>query len=114
MIFRELKLGLFIILYIFNFIDILAHSVLTAITIYVLLGWLDEGNNELEETFLLFQVFVEIFFTFEAFLKFFWAWDEVKGQNELQKCRKYQKWSRHTQGKEKFLLKFIVYQIQPA
>ena len=31
------------------------------ITIYVLLGWLDEGNNEFGEIFLLFQVFVEIF-----------------------------------------------------
>ena len=40
------------------------------ITIYVLLCWLVEGNNEFEETFLLFQVFVEIFLTFEAFLKF--------------------------------------------
>ena len=41
------------------------------ITIFVLLGWLDEGNNEIEETSLLFQVLVKIFVTFKAFLKFF-------------------------------------------
>ena len=43
------------------------------ITIYVLLGWLDEGNNEFKETFLLFQVYVKIFFTFEAFFMLFLA-----------------------------------------
>ena len=54
------------------------------ITIYALLDWLVQGNNEFEETFLLFQVFVEIILTFEAFLKFNFARDEVKGQNKLQ------------------------------
>ena len=34
------------------------------ITIYALLGWLVQGNNEFEKTFLLFQAFVEIVFTF--------------------------------------------------
>ena len=35
-------------------------------------------KNEFEETFLLFQVFVKIYVTFEAFLKFFLAQDEAR------------------------------------
>ena len=43
------------------------------LTIYVPLDWLDEGNHEFGEIFLLSRVFVKIFFTLETFSTLFSA-----------------------------------------
>ena len=42
-------------------------STKSAITIYVLIGWLPAGDNDFGEGFFSFRVFVEIISTFETF-----------------------------------------------
>ena len=72
-------------------------DLILALTIYVLLGWLDEGSNEFGEKFLLFQVFVKIFF-------YIWDIFDVENVENVE----------INMRKSKKEPKFIIAKIQPA
>ena len=71
------------------------------LTIYVLLGWLDEGNNGFGEIFLLFRVFVEIFFDIWDIFNIIFGPSIARVENNVENVENVEKMSRQTREKSK-------------